>query len=367
MGVFDLYTTIVHALSIKPTRAIRSSLDELATQYNNWAYIGGRKTLASIVQGQAEQLAERIAKTSDVELERLMDANADLASVIRAFKKKIGSGNFDPAKEWFDQPRWKTDSGVFPDLLLGTDNSSTIGNGALLELKDSKGDSISSFNSTIPTRFKSLIEIKRITHSGMVLRAAQLYDYPLSAASDYLTRRRLCFYFVRTKMNDKSKVRLGLVEGSFFETLPKDQLLEQVWGQILNASGMPQADQPPIIEFLGRLEQTDIAQSRQIEKASVKPRFRIMTEVHHDANLHVYPELGTRTFNLILKREPGFDEDWLACEMERDGIKEIRVEKRDSEKFILVRKDDIELQMRYLVITHKRNGEHIVLQYELPK
>ncbi|MBM4078012.1 MAG: hypothetical protein FJ267_20475 [Planctomycetes bacterium] len=271
------------------------------------------------------------------------------------------------AAEWFGQPKWETGSGIFPDFLLGLDQQSTFGNGALLELKDSKGDAVASFNSTIPTRYKSLLEVKRISGSKMVLRAGQLFDYPLSTAPDYLSRQRVCFYFVRTRSNDKQRVRLALVEGSFYETVPKDHLLEQIWKQVLDDSGMPATEQPPIIEFLGRLEQTEIARSREIDKASVRPRLRLMAEVHTDANLHTYPEIPARTFNLILKRKPGYDEHWIIGELEQDGLVDSRTEQQDAEQFIVVSAKNTELRLRYLVITHKRNGEHIVLQYKLPK
>ena len=346
---------------------MQMSLDELAVGYNNFAYVGDRKLLSKSIRAWAKELQKRLLNVSDVEIDRLVGANNELADALRTLKRKKDFKNFEMAAEWFAQPKWETSSGIFSDFLLGLDQQSTFGNGALLELEDSKGDAVASFNSTIPTRRKSLLEVKRISGSTMVAYAGQLYDYPLSAVSDYLSRQRTCFYFIRTRSNDHNRVRLALVEGSFYETLPKEQLLEQIWKQILDASGMPLADQQPIIEYLGRLEQTDIAQSREIEHASIRPRLRLMAEVHGDANLHNYSEIPSRTFNLVLKREPNFDEHWLAQEMERDGLANPRIDRQGSKKYIALTDQGRELRLRYLVITHKRNGEHIVLQNELPQ
>jgi DNA-binding PadR family transcriptional regulator len=68
-----------------------------------------------------------------------------------------------------------------------------------------------------------------------------------------------------------------------------------------------------------------------------------------------------------LKREPNFDEHWLAQEMERDGLANPRIDRQGSKKYIALTDQGRELRLRYLVITHKRNGEHIVLQNELPQ
>ncbi|CAG0992710.1 hypothetical protein ANRL3_02887 [Anaerolineae bacterium] len=364
MGALRLFASVVHTLHARPTLATQTSLDELAAGYGKFAYVGNRKTLSKFIHAWAKELQKRLLNVSDTEIERLAETNEDLASALSALKRKRDSKKFEMAAEWFAQTRWETGSGIFPDFLLGLDQQPTFGNGALLELKDSKGDAVASFNSTIPTRYKSLLEVKRISGSTMVAHAGRLFDYPLSAAPDYLSHQRACFYFVRTRSNDNQRVRLALVEGSFYETLPKEQLLEQVWKQILNASGMPPTEQPPIIEFLGHLEQTDIAQSREIEKASIRPRLRLMAEVHSDANLHTYPEIPARTVNLVLKREQGYDEHWVRQELLKEGFADVHVEKNENTRIIL-KSNDASLQLCYLVIKHKRNGEHIVLQYEL--
>jgi hypothetical protein len=74
--------------------------------------------------------------------------------------------------------------------------------GTLLELKDSMGGSIASFNSTLPTKFKTLEEVDIINGNNLVSRISSLIDYPLSLHKDYLTFQRRCFYLkghIKTK------------------------------------------------------------------------------------------------------------------------------------------------------------------------
>ena len=53
-----------------------------------------------------------------------------------------------------------TKSNLFPDFMFKVrERDGNFNGGSILELKDSKSSSIASFNSTIPTKFKSLKEI----------------------------------------------------------------------------------------------------------------------------------------------------------------------------------------------------------------
>ncbi len=363
MGVLKLFASIVRVLHVDPSRAIQNQLDEIAADAKGFAYIGNRKTLSTLVHQEANELGERLLAIPNEKLKKFARTDSALVQRIEIIRKNAAKTEFDAANYWYSRG-WEKDSGVFPDFLLSLDRSVTFGNGSLLELKDSENDSIASFNSTIPTRFKSLADASRIMGSTLVINAAQLYDFPFSVNPDYLVRGRPCFYFVRTQSKNNAKVRISLVEGSFFETLPKDQLLAQVWEQVLEAGGVAPADRPHIVELLASLEQGEIARTREIEKASIKPRLRLMAEVHPDAKLHSYPEIKPRTMNLVIKRESKFDDKWLQREFEREGAK-VQVVRQGGEKVFLLRTDEDELEIRYLVILHKRNGEHIVLQYNL--
>ncbi len=363
MGVLKLFASIVHTLYDNPSRASEDGLDEIAANAKGFAYIGNRRTLSNLVREEANELTERLRAIPDGRLEKLATTDSLLIQRIRAFRKNAEETKFDIVNYWYSR-EWEKDSGIFPDFLLALDDGATFGNGALLELKDSKNDNIASFNSTIPTRFKSLMDASLVMGSDLVKNAAQLYDFPRSASANYLTRQRLCFYLVRTQSEEQSNVRISLVEGSFFETLPKDQLLAQVWEQVLDAGGVSAAERPHIIELLASLEQAEIVRTREIEQASVKPRLRLMAEVHPDAKLHAYSEIKPRTVNLVIKRESGFDDRWLQREFEKEGVK-VEVVQRGDEKILLLRGHKNELELRYFVILHKRNGEHIVLQHRL--
>jgi len=363
MGVLRFFASVIRVLHASPQDATDVGLDEIAANAKRFSYIGNRRTLSWLVRQEADELLERLCAIPDKRLEALKDAEPLLVQTIQAIKSKAVDAKFDIAGNWLGR-QWEKNSGVFPDYLLALDDTATFGNGALLELKDSKGDSIASFNSTIPTRFKSLRDLRRISGKNLVPNAARLYDFPLSANAEYLSAERPCFYLVRTQAKNDDKVKISLVEGSFFETLPKEELLAQVWDQILDAGGVTPADRPHIVELLASLAQTEIARSREIKGASIKPRLRLMAEVHRDAKLHSYAEIEARTVNLVIKRESGLDEKWLQREFARDGF-QTKIADSDSGKFLVLSEGRSEFKLRYFVILHKRNGEHIVLQYNL--
>lgn len=360
MGVLRLYVTLLRYLAAQPDNATQKSLDEIAGGYRDFAYIGSRRTLQSIVLEQAGLFHQRLQKFD----KRFYDEVAQKQPVLlkRLAVCRDDSDSRRVATAWYGRGDWAKDSGVFPDFVLALDNLETFGNGAILELKDSNGSNIASFNSTIPTRFKSLREVQAITGSKMVVEAAWLRDFPQSLAEDYLSKERHCFYLIRTHRRLQEQVRISLVEGSFFETIPKSELIQRVWEQILSESGVPDEQKQQLLPLLAQLEQSAIAQSRHIEGASVKPRFRIMAEVESDANLHTYPEIKPRTVNLVIKREQYYDWAWLREKFATEGINaEITPE---DDKAQLVIGDS--LLVHCFSIWHKRNGEHWCLQWMLP-
>ena len=102
--------------------------------------------------------------------------------------------------------------GIFPDMAikLNKDNKLFTG-GELIELKDSKSYSVSSFNSTIPTRRKDISKIISSENSSVYKQMEEsgddIYSLPI----------RDVFYLVRGKKNDHVKV--SLVSGAFFSTI----------------------------------------------------------------------------------------------------------------------------------------------------
>lgn len=219
--------------------------------------------------------------------------------------------------------------------------------GSLLELKDSKGGSVASFNSTLPTKYKTLKEIDIINGKNLVSRVASIIDKKLSLERFYYTFERKCFYLVRTHAGKDDKVKISVVDGSFFETIPKDHLIYQMFLNVLRTHmekkeiKIPHKTLKQIENSLSRItDQTIIASSQNIDGASVRPRLRIMAEVHSEGNPHssFYPEISERSFNFIIK----------ASDCRKEIVEQI------SRRIY---------KIKTFTINHKRNGEHMVFQY----
>jgi len=235
----------------------------------------------------------------------------------------------------------------FPDFLFKVrKNQGGLTRGSLLELKDSKGGSIASFNSTLPTKRKSLEEVDVVNNKKLVSKIARITDGDLAQTEEYYNYERNCFYLVRTHKND-NRAKISIVDGSFFETVPKDHLIYQMFLNVLRGHlEKREIEIPPetlrqVEEALSHVtDQTIIAASQVIEKASVRPRLRIMAEVHSEGNPHssFYPQISDGSFNLILQASPN------ASALRRDLPQEIP-------------------EVEAFSIFHKRNGEHIVFQF----
>lgn len=274
--------------------------------------------------------------------------NYDLWKVIR--------NKFDYEKQFISWIKGKdlkenllySKSEQFPDFIFKMrKDSGNLACGSLLELKNSKGGSVASFNSTLPTRYKNLDEIDVINGKNLVSRVASIIDKKLSSEKNYRTFERRCFYLVRTYAEKKDKVKISIVDGSFFETVPKEHLIYQMFLKILRDHLKKKEIKIPS-EIIHQIEkalsyitdQTIIASSQIIEKASVRPRLRIMAEVHSEGNphSHFYPEISERSLNLIIE----------ASEYRKELTDVIFQKVPEINKF---------------TIRHKRNGEHVVLQF----
>jgi hypothetical protein len=239
-------------------------------------------------------------------------------------------------------------SNHFPDFLFKVNKQGEkIIGGSLVELKDSKAGSIASFNSTIPTKNKSLEEIDVVNGDHLVSRIATIMDGKLATDESHFKLERKCIYLIRT-YRDTEKVKVSLVDGSFFETIPKEHLFYQMLMNTLRAhlekkriEIAPEALKKIEEAFSYINDQSIIAKSQTIEKASVKPRLRIMAEVHPEGNPHSnhYPEITNCSFNLILQSTPEVKE------LEKELSRQIP-------------------EIESFSINHKRNGKHIVFQFK---
>jgi len=237
--------------------------------------------------------------------------------------------------------------GVFPDLAIRLSKDRKIFTGGeLIELKDSNAYTVSSFNSTIPTRSKRIEEI--ITGKNSVIKQQMekvgddIFSLPV----------RDVFYLVRGKKNRHTKV--CLVYGSFFETISIENLISQSFYQVLEErlkeSGreIPDNLKQTLIAILS--QQQNFSKVRNVEKASVKLRFRIMTEVKAEGNIlntNKYPEIKDDTLNFVL---PCHNE-----KQEQDTIKKLEkvFSKKELQEFNIIK------------IKHHFNGYFLVLQTKL--
>lgn len=188
--------------------------------------------------------------------------------------------------------------GVFPDLAikLNKDRSQFTG-GELIELKDSQSYSVSSFNSTIPSGKKNIRKIVPSEHSTTFLQMKKAGDDVFS-----LDEREV-YYLVRGRKGKAQKT--CLVHGSFFETIDTKELIRQSFGQVLDEKLAGTNISEELKNQLGEVfsEQEDFSRVRNVDQASVKLRFRIMTEVKPEGNIlnpNQYPEIKDNTLNLVV-------------------------------------------------------------------
>ncbi|MEW6095452.1 MAG: hypothetical protein AB1567_02845 [bacterium] len=190
--------------------------------------------------------------------------------------------------------------GVFPDLAIRINKDREIFTGGeLIELKDSDSYTVSSFNSTIPSRSKKVEEI--ITGENSIIK----YQMEKAGNDIFSLPVRDVFYLIRGK-KDKY-VKVCLVYGSFFETISVENLISQSFYQVLEEclkeTGKEISDElkQTLISILS--QQQSFSKVRNVEKSSVKLRFRIMTEVKSEGNIlnsKKYPEIKDNTLNFVL-------------------------------------------------------------------
>jgi hypothetical protein len=235
--------------------------------------------------------------------------------------------------------------GKFPDMAIriNPEDGSLFTGGELIELKDSRSYTVSSFNSTIPTGQKAiepLVSGKR-NHIRQQMEQAgdDIFSLPM----------RDVFYLIRGKQQANTKV--CLVHGSFFETIQVDELIRQAFGQVVNERllDMQKTISPELQEFLTELffEQKNFSKVRDVEKASVKLRFRVMTEVKAKGNILNtlrYPDIANNTLNLVLPLHLFSHETIVACINQAFGKQEL-------------------LESRHFILKHPLNGDFFVLQF----
>jgi hypothetical protein len=235
--------------------------------------------------------------------------------------------------------------GQFPDLIIKTNSSSNelFTGGEFVELKDSKSYTVSSFNSTIPSGQKHIDKIIK-GDSSKIKKEMEKNDENV----DFLPVREI-YYLIRGK--HEKNIKVVLVHGSFFETIQTNQLIGQSFEKVLEERLQEENlnIDPKLKETLVNIfsEQENFSKVRDIKKASVKLRFRIMTEVKPEGNIlnsKQYPEIKDNTINLIVP-----------CHEEKD------------EKLIIKRFSTLNLMQvkKRFKVKHHLNGYFLVFQIDL--
>lgn len=237
--------------------------------------------------------------------------------------------------------------GTFPDMAIKLNqDKSTFTGGELVELKDSKTYSVSSFNSTIPAGKKEISKIITSENSAirkqMTKAGNNIHSLPV----------RDVYYLVRGKHG--KNVKVCLVHGSFFETLSVNDLIKgsfsQVIEEVLKDKGEEISEEIKKKMLTLFSQQENFSKVRDMEKASVKLRFRIMTEVKAEGNIlnsNKYPEIKDNTLSFIVALHDSNDE--------KDHLKKIRTV-FDNEKLSF---------LNIFKIKHYLNGYFLVFQAEI--
>ncbi len=239
--------------------------------------------------------------------------------------------------------------GKFPDLSirLNTDPKIFTG-GELIELKDSKSYTVSSFNSTIPTGKK---QINTIIKGKSSIIKKQMEDAGNKIKS--LPTREV-FYLIRGKNIKQGSQKILLIHGSFFETITKEDLISQSFLQVLEERSEETNIniKPELKSLLTSLfsQQENFSKVRNLDKASVKLRFRIMTEVKAEGNIlnsKKYPAILDNTLNFVLPYHSEQD-------------KNVTLKKMN----IVFSKEELK-EIKELKIKHHLNGNFLVFQKQI--
>lgn len=195
-------------------------------------------------------------------------------------------------------------SGVFPDLAIKVNHDrSVFTGGELVELKSSNSYAVSSFNSTIPTGEKDILKLLKSETSNTRRQMQQAGD-----AIEALPVRQV-YYLVRgrKKIGVAERCKVCLVHGSFFETVPASTLVASSFEQAMSERLIELGEDLPdeVRQKLRTLfsEQETFSRTRSVQKASVRLRFRVMTEVMAQANIlnpMQYPQILDDTLNFVV-------------------------------------------------------------------
>lgn len=246
-------------------------------------------------------------------------------------------------------------TGVFPDLAIKVNRDrSVFTGGELVELKSSNSYSVSSFNSTIPTGEKNIVKVLKGETSNIRTQMREAGDDIESLPV------RQVYYLVRgrKKMRGAERCKVCLVHGSFFETIPASTLVsssfEQAMSERLAELGEELPDDVRRKLLLLFSEQETFSRTRSVQKASVRLRFRVMTEVMAQGNIlntTQYPQILDDSLNFVVPSH-----DAAEAQAHLDRLEEAFMQSGHSEVFS---------QLAFSTLKHHLNGDFLVAQIGL--
>lgn len=187
----------------------------------------------------------------------------------------------------------------FPNFSIKVnEEKSVFTGGEMIKVKNRNKYLIAPFKSSIPVGRIDIKDFVSYPPNQKIKRQME------NAGDDVFSlEERDVYYLVRGRKGKAQKI--CLVHGSFFETISTKELIRQSFKQVLDEN-LEGTDIPS--ELRTRLdevfsEQEDFSRVRNVDKASIKLRFRIMTEVKPEGNIlnsSQYPEIKDNTLNLVV-------------------------------------------------------------------
>ena len=241
--------------------------------------------------------------------------------------------------------------GKFPDLAIKLNcNNPIFSGGELIELKDSKGYSVASFNSTIPTGEKDIQKLIEGTENTIRTQMQEAGDDILSLPI------RQVFYLIRGRK--RSNVKVCLAHGKFFETVPVSTLISDSFRQALEerldelGTSLSVSMKQKLVNLFS--EQETFSRTRNVENASVQLRFRIMTEVKAGGNIlnqNQYPQIDDNTLNFAV---PCHTEEEQKLHIDRMKV-----------AFEQMNVSNLFSQIKIFTVQHHFNGPFLIFQTNL--
>ena len=250
--------------------------------------------------------------------------------------------------------------GSFPDIVLRANSTENFTGGELIEIKSAKTYSISSFNSTFPTKTKAIDQLAQKIQQ-MIRENDENPDELIDRDVYYLLFGR------NQKVKPAPNSKMCLVSGAFFDTMSTPNLIRAAFGEMIGDS-IDMEDLESKYKISDPFyDQSRFASTRKIEGASVKIRFRLMLEAKPEVNL-----LSKSSFSLIEENTVNFISPFLPHDMvvESDSLfpwAEVPLSIANSKQFFLLDQayDDINSELKEAakigIITHPISGERFFL------